>query len=47
MSPPTFLKRQDKPYILQIFSRLIRIFSTEPLERRLWIVEEDRIRIRA
>jgi len=41
------LKRQDKPYVLQIFSRLIRIFSTEPLERHLWIVEEDRIRIRA
>ena len=40
------LKRQDKPYVLQIFSRLIRIFSTEPLERHLWIVEEDRIRIR-
>jgi predicted nuclease of predicted toxin-antitoxin system len=40
------LRRQDKPYVLQILARLIRIFSTEPLERHLWIVEEDRIRIR-
>jgi predicted nuclease of predicted toxin-antitoxin system len=41
------LKRQDKPYVLQIFTRLIRMFPDEPLERRLWIVEEGRIRIRA
>ena len=41
------LKRQDKPYVLRVFSRLIRMFSAEALENRLWIVEEDRIRIRA
>lgn len=41
------LKRQDRSYVMQIFSRLIRMFSTESLEKRLWIVEEDRIRIRA
>ncbi|NIM99396.1 MAG: hypothetical protein GTO24_15400 [candidate division Zixibacteria bacterium] len=39
------LKRQDKPYILEIFARLIQIFPTEPLEGHLWIVEEGRIRI--
>ena len=40
------LKRQDKPYVMHVFSRLIRMFSAEALENRLWIVEEDRIRIR-
>lgn len=40
------LKRHDKTYVRQILSRLIRKLSTEPLERRLWIVEENRIRIR-
>lgn len=40
------LKQQDKPYILEFFTQLIPVFSKEPLERRLWIVEESRIRIR-
>ena len=40
------IKRHDKTYVRQILSRLIRKLSTEPLERRLWIVEENRIRIR-
>jgi len=40
------LKRQDKPYVLEILSRLVQILPNEPLERRLWIVEEKRIRIR-
>jgi predicted nuclease of predicted toxin-antitoxin system len=40
------LKRQDKAYVLEIFSRLIPILSTEPVSGELWIVEEKRIRIR-
>jgi len=40
------LKHHDKPHVLKVFSRLIRIFSIEPLERHLWIVEKNRIRIR-
>ncbi len=40
------LKQQDRPHVLEILSRLIRIFPDEPLERRLWIVEERQIRIR-
>jgi predicted nuclease of predicted toxin-antitoxin system len=40
------LRRQDKPQVLQVFTRLIRAFSSEPLEGHLWIVEEERIRIR-
>ena len=40
------LKQQDKPHVLEILSRLMRVFPDEPLERHLWIVEERQIRIR-
>ena len=40
------LHRQDKPHILKIIRRLVQTLSTEQLDRRLWIVEEDRLRIR-
>jgi len=40
------LKRQDKPYVLKIFSRFVKMIPHEPIEHRLWIIEEDRIRIR-
>ncbi|MBN2258243.1 MAG: DUF5615 family PIN-like protein [Anaerolineaceae bacterium] len=40
------LRRQDKPYVMRTFTRLIPIFSTEPLQHRLWIVEDDKVRIR-
>jgi predicted nuclease of predicted toxin-antitoxin system len=40
------LRHHDKPYVMQVISRLISMLLTEPLERHLWIVEEDRIRIR-
>ena len=39
------LKRQDKPHVLSVVSRLINILFKEPLNRRLWIVEEGRVRI--
>lgn len=39
------LKRQDKPHVLSVMGRLINILLKEPLERRLWIVEEGRVRI--
>jgi len=41
------LKRQDKPYVLKIFSRLITLFSSESLMSCLWIVDENRVRIRS
>lgn len=41
------LRKQDKPYVLRIVSRLLSLFRMEPIEGRLWIVEEERIRIRA
>jgi len=40
------LKRQDKPYVLDALNRLIPMFSSESLERHLWIVEDERVRIR-
>ena len=51
--PPLFpgilvlrLKRQDKPTILKALERAMRLFPFEALNRRLWIVEEERVRIR-
>lgn len=41
------LKRQDKPYILKIFSHLLRLFPKKPIYHHLWIVEENKIRIRS
>ncbi len=40
------LYRQDKPHVLRAIERLIPLFSSEPLEHFLWIVEETRLRIR-
>ena len=40
------LKRQDKLEILKAFARALRIFPLEPISGRLWIVEEERVRIR-
>jgi hypothetical protein len=31
---------------LEVFARVIPLLSQEPLAQRLWIVEENRIRIR-
>ena len=32
------MKQQDKSYLLHAFSRLLPLFSSEPLEGHLWIV---------
>lgn len=40
------LRQQDKPYVLDVLTRLVQVFRREPLERHLWIVEESRVRIR-
>lgn len=40
------LGRQDKPHVLAVIRRLIPLLDSEQIERRLWIVEEERIRIR-
>ena len=41
------IRKQDKQFILQLFKRVIRLFQKEKVDKHLWILEEDRIRIRS
>jgi len=41
------LKRQERPLVLEVFERLLPLLETEPLDGHLWIVEEERVRIRS
>jgi predicted nuclease of predicted toxin-antitoxin system len=38
--------RQDRPYILQKITELCDILKRESIQGKLWIVEDERIRIR-
>jgi predicted nuclease of predicted toxin-antitoxin system len=40
------LRQQDKVHILEVFKDVMVFLSTEPLEHTLWIIDENRIRIR-
>ncbi len=40
------LGRQDKATVTDVFERLLNMLTGESVEGRLWIVEEDRVRIR-
>lgn len=40
------LKRQDKVHLLSVLPKIIATLESEPLDGRVWIVEETRIRIR-
>jgi predicted nuclease of predicted toxin-antitoxin system len=40
------LRRQDKPYVLTVIERLVKMIPKEKLEQQLWIVDENRVRIR-
>jgi predicted nuclease of predicted toxin-antitoxin system len=40
------LFRQDKLHVIDVFRRTLKAVGAEPLEGHLWIVEEERIRIR-
>ena len=40
------LKRQDKESILAVMPRILRMLQLETIERRLWIVTGERVRIR-
>lgn len=39
------VRSQSKPHVLSVFTALLPLFETEPLDRKLWIVEEDRVRV--
>jgi hypothetical protein len=41
------LARQDRQRVLNTVARMLPVLEREPLTNRLWVVEEDRIRIRA
>jgi predicted nuclease of predicted toxin-antitoxin system len=38
--------RQDKLHLIEVFRRVMPLIEQEPLEHHLWIVEENRVRIR-
>lgn len=40
------LKSQDKPHVLSVAARLIAALAGREIRNELWIVQEDRIRIR-
>jgi predicted nuclease of predicted toxin-antitoxin system len=40
------LTHQDKPHVLEIMRRVLKLFSSEALEGKLWIVDEKRVRVR-
>lgn len=40
------LDRQDKPHVLDVFARLVSKLDDEALAGKLWIVNEQTIRIR-
>ncbi len=40
------LARQDRDTVLAIILRILTLLQTEPIARRLWIVDDDRTRIR-
>lgn len=40
------LVRQDKLHVLAVVQRLLPLLKTEPLAGYLWLVDEDRVRVR-
>ena len=40
------LRRQDKPHVLRVFQGLLENLAIEELVGHLWIVEENRVRVR-
>jgi predicted nuclease of predicted toxin-antitoxin system len=38
--------RQDKPTMVELFRPVLDLLSKEQVNRRLWIIEKDRVRVR-
>ncbi len=38
--------RQDKPTMVELFKPVLGLLSKEQVDRRLWIIEKDRVRMR-
>ncbi len=41
------LRQQDKPSVLGVLQRLLPLLNRETITGQLWIVEENRVRVRA
>ena len=41
------LRQQDKPHALAVLRRLLPLLDHKEIAGQLWIVEEDRVRVRA
>jgi len=41
------IEKQDKSYVLNLFNRVMRLFIDQSIEGQLWIVEEEKVRIRS
>lgn len=41
------LRRQDKTHVLDVLRRARPLLETEPVRGRLWIVDEERVRVRS
>lgn len=40
------VRRQDKKHLVRVFQRVVPMLKQEPVEGRLWIIEETQVRIR-
>ena len=40
------MKRQDKPSLITLFPRILKQLQQEPITGKLWIVDEQKIRVR-
>ncbi len=40
------INQQDKPHLLAVFRSALGLLGREPIEKHLWIIEENRVRIR-
>ncbi len=41
------LSKQDRTHVLRTLPHVVSLFASEPVEGRLWIVDEESVRIRA
>jgi len=41
------LQKLDKLHLLRVFERAVELLKTNRISHRLWIIEEDRVRIRS
>jgi predicted nuclease of predicted toxin-antitoxin system len=40
------VRNQGKTHVVKVFTRVLSAIEAEPVDQRLWIVEEETIRIR-